>query len=456
MRAVPSHWHQIGRLARCIGTALVVSAAQVPAAWAQSQIFVTNYTGDTITVYPRSAAGSVAPSLTIPAQLGDGPHQIAINHRAGELIVANNIAYSVAVYDLATGARKRTISGPSTGLLRPTGVALDEVNGELYVANDWGGFITVYDILASNDAAPKRTIQSEYLLGAVGLAIDLQHDEIVVAGYGYSTIATFERTAVGPAQPSRVIFGSGLILPQGLSLDLANDEIVVANSAFMTANAGAILVFRRMDSGSVVPIRKIEGSATQLCNPMSVAVDRATNELVVANSNFGSGSCAQSVTTYSRTATGNVAPLRVVGGALAALEYPASAAITSASTVTVKVKAVKSSVTVSDSGGVGYSISATANGGPVFGVSLSDILPAGVAWSLSASPDASACGISDRTLTCAFGNLAKGTTKTIQVLGLPTTASCPGIMTQATASYNDGTADVIGVSPAASITVKCK
>ncbi len=94
---------------------------------------------------------------------------------------------------------------------------------------------------------------------------------------------------------------------------------------------------------------------------MSVAVDRATNEIVVANANFGGGSCAQSVTTYTRTATGNVAPKRVLAGALATLYYPVSAAITSASSVTVKVKAADGNVTVPSN--VSYSISATAVGG---------------------------------------------------------------------------------------------
>ena len=457
MRQLFSRCPRKFRWAACVGIPLLLTAVQVPAAWAQGQIFVANYTGDSITVYPRTAAGEVAPSYTIPAQLGDAPHQVAINHRAGELIVANTIADSVAVYDLATGARKRTISGPATGLSRPTGVAVDEVNGEVYVANDFGNSVTVYDILASNDTPPKRTIRSPYLIAPVGLAIDLMHDEIVVAGYGYSNVATFERLANGDTTPKRLIIGVGLELPQGIALDLVNDEILVANSAYQTPNAGSILAFRRTDSGIVPPLRRLEGSATQLCNPMSVAVDRATNELVVANANFGLGSCSQSVTTYTRTATGNAAPKRVLAGAFAALYHPISAAITSASSVTVKVKAAKSSVGVTDSGGVGYSISAIASGGPVFNVSLTDTLPAGVAWSLTSSPDASACNLSvlDRRLTCTFGDLEKGTTKTIQVSGVPTTASCPGITNQATAFYNDGTADLTGTSTAA-ITIKCK
>jgi DNA-binding beta-propeller fold protein YncE len=446
-------------LAVFVATAFLVALGSGPAAWAQGQIFVSNYTGDTITVYPRSALGNVAPSRTILGQLGDGPHQIAINRGAGELIVANNLAYSVAIYDSATGVRKRTIIGPSTGLIRPTGVTVDEMNREIYVANDYGNSITVYDVLAAGDAPPKRSIQSTYFSGPVGLAIDLRHDEIVVASQFYNSVATFDRSAAGVTFPKRVIsgFATGMTLPQGVALDLANDEILVASSAFQTPNGGAILAFRRTDSGDVPPVRRLEGSATQLCNPMSVAIDRITNELVVANANFGSGSCAQSVATYSRTANGNVAPKRVLAGAITGFYYPVSAAITSASSITVKVKATQSSVTVlaGTPASVGYSFSTTANGGPLFNVSLTGTLPAGLTWSLSGA-DAASCSAPDGKLTCTFGDVAKGTIKTVAVSALATTASCPGITTQAAAFFNDGTADVTALSPPTSINIKCK
>jgi DNA-binding beta-propeller fold protein YncE len=433
-----------------------VTLGYVPAAWAQGQIFATNYTGDSITVYSRNAAGNVAPTYTVFGQSGDGPHQIAINRGAGELIVANNLAYSVTVYDAATGAPKRTIAGPSTGLTRPTGVAVDEVNGEIYVANDYGNSITVYDIFATGNAAPKRSIQSTFLSGPVGLAIDLTNDEIVAASQGFHAVVTFDRLANSPT-PKRIIWGvaTGLNLPQGIALDLVNDEILVASSAFQTPGGGAILAFSRTASGEVAPIRRLEGGATELCNPMAVALDRATNEIVVANSNFGSGTCAQSITTYSRTATGNAAPKRTITGALTTLSHPTSAAITSASSITVKVKAIQSSVRAGDP--VSYSISAVASGGPVFNVALTDTLPPGLTWTLSGA-DSSLCALSptDGKLACSFGDLAKGQTKTFQVSAVSPTSSCPGIANQATVSYNDGTADVTGVSTIANISIKCR
>jgi DNA-binding beta-propeller fold protein YncE len=429
--------------------------------WAQGQTFVTNYFGDSVTVYPRRVTGDIAPSYTILGQLGDGPHQIAINHSAGEVVVTNNISYSVAFYDWSSGVLKRTIKGPSTHVIRPTGVAVDEVNGEIYVANDWANNITVYDMAASGDAAPKRTIESANLSQPVGVAIDLLHNEIVVSNYGSgNSITTFDRLSSGDSAPTRVIQGSntGLVLPQGVALDLVNDEIVVANSWFPYADAGAILVFRRTDAGDIAPIRRLEGNVTKLCNPISVALDLAVDELVVANSNFGGGSCTQSVTTYSRAAVGNTVPKQTIAGGLTTLYYPTSAAITSASSLTVKAKATASSVNGTNRDPVSYTITVTANGGPVFRVNLADRLPAGLTWTLS-GPDAGFCvppAAPVNTLTCSFGKLAKGQTKTIQVSAFSTPTSCPGITNQAAVVYNDGTADVTGSSPLAAITIKCK
>src|SRR5262249_11539707 len=145
----------------------------------------------------------------------------------------------------------------------------------------------------------------------------------VVANYGNQSLTTFERLASGDSTPKRAISSPEMYLPQGIAIDLVNDELLVANSRFDTPNAGSILTFGRTDSGNLPPRRTLGGNGTQLCNPISVALDVAVNEIVVANSNFAPlGTCAQSVTTYDRTAAGNTAPKRMIAGPLTALNYP--------------------------------------------------------------------------------------------------------------------------------------
>jgi len=441
-------------------------------AWAEGQIFVTNYYGDRVTVYGRNAAGNVVPSTTILTGSFSGPHNVAIHHGAGELFVSNNLLYTVSVYDLATGVLKRTI-GPSTSfplaIERPTGLAIDELNGEIYVANDFGNSVAVFDALAAGDATPKRVIRSTgYLSGPSGIALDLANDELVVTSQIGPSILTFDRRDSGDVSPKRLIRGGATLLnlPQGVSIDVTNNEILVANSAYIDApNGGAILVFPRT-AGSFpegpsdpAPLRRIAGSNSGICNPMSVALDRITNELIVTNSNAGAGTCAQSVTTYARAANGNVAPTRTLSGALTELLYPITAAITSGSSVKLKAMALKSSVTVGAglTAAIGYTITMTANGGPVLNASLADQLPGGLSWSLGGT-HASACTLSlPNVLTCNFGNIAKGDARQIQVDATATVANCPGIVNQAFAAFDDGTAYAATArSSAASITIKCK
>jgi DNA-binding beta-propeller fold protein YncE len=63
--------------------------------------------------------------------------------------------------------------------------------------------------------------------------------------------------------------------------------------------------------------------------PEGLAVDTANNEIVVANIDNNS------ITVYSRTATGNVAPLRTISGGATGLSDPAFPAISTSPTATV-------------------------------------------------------------------------------------------------------------------------
>jgi len=162
---------------------LLFGVALAMPATADGRLFVSNYSDDTVTVYPRDVDGDVEPSAVFFTD--DGPHQIAVWRTQGELFVANNLTYSVTVYDKGTGVLKRRIAGSNTQIDRPTGIAIDEVNAELYVANDFGDSITVYELTAEGNAAPKRTLAGSAtgLVGPVGLAVDPAHNELFVSNY---------------------------------------------------------------------------------------------------------------------------------------------------------------------------------------------------------------------------------------------------------------------------------
>jgi DNA-binding beta-propeller fold protein YncE len=90
----------------------------------------------------------------------------------------------------------------------------------------------------------------------------------------------------------------------GVDLDAERNEIVVANNA-----DNSVLVFSRTASGDAAPVRVIRGPRTGIDRPMGVAVDRKNNELWVAN--FGN----HSAVVFARGGNGNIAPKRVIRSA---------------------------------------------------------------------------------------------------------------------------------------------
>lgn len=94
------------------------------------------------------------------------------------------------------------------------------------------------------------------------------------------------------------------------------------------------------------------------------------------------------------------------------------------------------------------------SGFQVDNVTLADSLPAGVAWVLGGT-DAGSCSIAGLSLTCNFGNLPGGATRTITVSGATDTADCPGFSNTATVRTTEDDTVQGNNSSTASITVNC-
>jgi uncharacterized repeat protein (TIGR01451 family) len=78
-----------------------------------------------------------------------------------------------------------------------------------------------------------------------------------------------------------------------------------------------------------------------------------------------------------------------------------------------------------------YDIAVTANGPRVStGVTLTDTLRAGLAWSVG-GPDAAACALAGNVLVCSFGAMSPGAVRQISVSALTSRASCPSIQNTA-------------------------
>lgn len=102
-----------------------------------------------------------------------------------------------------------------------------------------------------------------------------------------------------------------------------------------------------------------------------------------------------------------------------------------------------------------FTIVVTAGGtGTNQNVTLSDTLPAGLTWTLGNANDEDDCSITSGALSCSFGDMDPGATKTVVLNGVTDAGECPSISNTATVS---ATLDVdhANNSSTASITVNC-
>jgi DNA-binding beta-propeller fold protein YncE len=145
-----------------------------------------------ITVYRRTAHGNEPPLrvITGPSTQLNWPTGLAFDPERGELFVANDMGQSVLVFDASANgnvAPKRVLKGPDTGLANPTGIFVDTKNRELWVANFGGHSATVYDVDAGGNTRPKRVIRSappdapSLMIGNPGaVAYDSTREQILV------------------------------------------------------------------------------------------------------------------------------------------------------------------------------------------------------------------------------------------------------------------------------------
>jgi hypothetical protein len=301
---------------------LMIFLGALPAA-AQDELFVANIGNNSITVYSRAATGNTAPLRTLSgAATGlNEPEGLVVDAVHQEILVVNTGLVnppgpSITVYSLTASGNTlplRTLAGPSTGLLEPTGLALDLAHDEILVMSTSAKAILAYSRAASGDSPPLRTIAGPAtgLNAPVGLAVDPTNDEIIVANTQASSILVFSRTANGNVAPLRTIVGAatGLVRPTGLALDTVNSEIFVSNDVNI---ADSITVYSRTANGNVPPLRTLLTNGTTGRDPSGLALDLANNELFVS-----AGCCVvanNAITVYSRTASGSATPLRVLNG----------------------------------------------------------------------------------------------------------------------------------------------
>jgi hypothetical protein len=121
-------------------------------------------------------------------------------------------------------------------------------------------------------------------------------------------IAVFPRLGDGNAQAVRRIEGQKTMLARSMHsivYDAVHDEIIVPNSF-----AQSVLTFRGGTNGEEAPIRVIQGLKTGLVYADQLDADPIHNEIFVPVRGDRGGM----IEVFDRTAQGDVAPIRVLGG----------------------------------------------------------------------------------------------------------------------------------------------
>jgi hypothetical protein len=139
-----------------------------------------------------------------------------------------------------------------------------------------------------------------------------------VTNEGSHSVTVYARTAAGNAAPLRTLQGAatGLSNPVSVAVDPVNNELLAVNEG-----NDSVTVYARTAAGNAAPLRTLQGAATGLTVPVALTLDPTNNELAVTNQGN------HSVTVHARTAAGNAAPLRTLQGAATGLSLPLGVAV---------------------------------------------------------------------------------------------------------------------------------
>lgn len=234
--------------------------------------------------------------------------------------------------DSASGnvAPMNWLGGSNTNITSANGITFDPIENTLLVADFYGQKIVVFAVNARGDIAPLRSFNSP-ALGQVRKIIPITaHGEYVTLNF-YS-LQYFSQSATGTVsalrgtsyQPNLINNAGGLIYLE------ATDEVAIGDYADLAPSQteGEVLFFARSDSGAVTPTRRIAGPSTQLGQYVyNLAYDAVHGEIHVLCSSNVAGVPIDKIVTFSASAQGDASPLRVIAGAATGLTASTSLAL---------------------------------------------------------------------------------------------------------------------------------
>ena len=240
---------------------------------------------------------------------------------------------------------KRMVGGMNTKMEFNCALYVDQNTGDVYsVNNDTVNTMVIFGRDAKGNVEPKRELRTPH--GTYGIGADEVNQELYLTIQHDNAVVVYKKIAEGNDDPIRLLQGDNTHLedPHGITVDAKNNWIFVTNHGSVhdvrpdpdepsqranwpldrdravpgsgRSEPPSISVYSRTATGDTAPLRVIEGPRTQLNWPAALTVNMERGELYVAND------ADHSVLVFRTSDSGNVAPTRIIKGPLTGIKNP--------------------------------------------------------------------------------------------------------------------------------------
>lgn len=255
--------------------------------------------------FAGGANGQATPLTSFVADGVQGSPGIAVGAN-GRLYLDDNVNDTIDTFASSSSGSAAPVYSVSLGVPGATQISQMALapDGTLYTANSFFG-VTAYASFVNGSPAPKAIIGNwPNYLQAQGVAVDGTGTLYVSDSNNGGSIDIYAPGNL--SSPERTISGpsTGLLSPGQIAV-APNGNIIVGNRGNST-----VTVYASGASGDVAPIAVIGGSNTHIAQTSAVGTDSQNNIYV------GNGCCApsNSVNVFTPNANGNVAPIRSLDG----------------------------------------------------------------------------------------------------------------------------------------------
>jgi hypothetical protein len=268
----------------------------------ENVLYVSDYFGQAIRVFPASASGDVTPLRTLnPPLLGQPRTSVPIATQDELIVIASNCCiYTFPLHASGSSVnRVRSINwgGGSNGVTQlnnPTSLiwlpGSDEVAVVDYEFGTFEGKVVFHSRLTDGDAVPTRVLKSAYTANAAGLAHDpVQHKLYLLTSTTSDNVSyegqirVFADSASGTDAPLYTIEGPLTQLAydypnyqSGLAIDAPLHRLMVGIGANGNPTTNRVVAFDLDASGNAAPVQVLAGSNLSpdtIGSPFAVPVD---------------------------------------------------------------------------------------------------------------------------------------------------------------------------------------